>query len=224
MNDLDLRAALHRDADLVGEPSPDLLDQLVDRRRHQQRRRTTGLVAAAAVVVLAAGIPVGTSFLTRSDGAPATQTTIAPTPSGTDDTPETSPVPTTPADPSPTDPETDTPASPSDGNGAPSAEWPPAAEAVQGGQYWAVFLAVAHSGTEQAELQAAYADATALGYPAGIGEMCSSGAHEQLGLDPTVAYEVVNIYFDTQEQAQQFVDLYEPGVVGTAYVTAYCLD
>ena len=218
MNDLDLRAALHRDADLVGDPSPDLLDQLVDRRRHQQRRRTTALVAAAAVVVLAAGIPIGTSFLTRSDGAPATQSpmpTITATPSvSPEPAPESSPAPTTSADPST-----------SDGTGSSSEDWPPAAVATHGGEYWAVFLAVARPGTEAEELQQASADASALGYPVGIADItCSSGAHEQLGLDPTVAYQVVNIYFDTQEQAQQFVDLYEPGVVGAAYVTAYCLD
>jgi hypothetical protein len=82
MNDLDLRTALHRDADLVGEPSPDLLDQLVRRRQHQRRQRAGMLTSALAVVVIAAGIPIGTSLLARSDGAPASETTVDdPTPS-----------------------------------------------------------------------------------------------------------------------------------------------
>ena len=81
MNDLDLRTALHRDADLVGTPSPDLLDQLVQRRQHQRRQRAGILSAVAAVVVITAGIPVGQSLLTRADGGPASETTVAPTPS-----------------------------------------------------------------------------------------------------------------------------------------------
>lgn len=221
MNDLDLRVALQRDADLVGEPSPDLLDQLVDRRRLQRRQRSALLGAVAAVVIIAAGIPIASSLVTRSEGGPATRTetpTIAPTPSVTpEDVQETPQAPTTP------EPEVEDPAPTGDSPAAPA--WPSASAATHGGQYWAVFLEVAREGTEQAELQRAYADASALGYPSGIGDVnCSQGAREQLGLDPTVSYQVVNIYFDTSEQAQQFVDLYESGVVGTAYVTAYCLD
>jgi hypothetical protein len=85
MNDLDLRTALHRDADLVGSPSPDLLDQLVKRRRHQQRQRAGVLAAVLGVVVIAAGIPVGQSLLARSDTSPAGETKVAPTPSVTAD-------------------------------------------------------------------------------------------------------------------------------------------
>ena len=79
MNDLDLRAALHRDAGLVGEPSPDLLDRLGRRRAHQRRQRTVLTGAVAAVVVIAAGIPIGVSLAVRSATTPATQP-IAPTP------------------------------------------------------------------------------------------------------------------------------------------------
>lgn len=100
MNDLnldgvDLRAALHRDADLVGEPSPDLLDQLVRRRAHQHRQRAGLIAVAAAVAVIGAGIPVGASFLTRSHAAPATQT-ASPTASDvpTDAAPITEAAPT----------------------------------------------------------------------------------------------------------------------------------
>ena len=68
MNDLGLRTALHRDADLVGSPSPDLLDQLLRRRSHQRRRRAGMLTAALAVVVIAAGIPIGNALLVPSTG------------------------------------------------------------------------------------------------------------------------------------------------------------
>jgi hypothetical protein len=78
MNDLDLRAALDRDADLVGEPSPDLLDQLLRRRQHQRRQRATLVGAVAAVVLVAAGVPVGVSLAARSHAAPATGSTSPP--------------------------------------------------------------------------------------------------------------------------------------------------
>ena len=99
MNDLDLRTALHRDAELVGSPSPDLLDQLVQRRRHQQRQRAGVFAAVLGVVVIAAGIPVGQSLLARSDSNPASETTVAPTPSVT---PEVAVTPSVPPDVMPT--------------------------------------------------------------------------------------------------------------------------
>jgi hypothetical protein len=88
MNDLDLRTALHRDADLVGAPSADLLEQLVQRRRDQRRRRAGMLTAGLAVAVISAGIPIGASFSTRGDGGTAHETTIG---SNTPVTPETLP-------------------------------------------------------------------------------------------------------------------------------------
>jgi hypothetical protein len=86
MNDLDLRTALHRDADLVGSPSPDLLEQLTARRQHQRRQRTGVLTAVLGVIVIAAGIPLGQSLTASSDGGPATDpapivSTEAPAPS-----------------------------------------------------------------------------------------------------------------------------------------------
>ncbi|MGY1619390.1 hypothetical protein ACI797_21835 [Geodermatophilus sp. SYSU D00691] len=114
MNDLDLRAALHRDADLVGEPAPDLLDRLYDRRRHQQRTRIALAGAVAAVVLVVAGIPVGASFLTGSDGGPATQT-VEPTPSRTDEpAPTTSEATTPPATTTSAPVESETPTSETD--------------------------------------------------------------------------------------------------------------
>ena len=71
MNDLDLRAALQRDAQLAGEPAPDLLQQL-GRRRDRQRHQRLGVAAAVlGVVVIAGGIPLGQSLLDRPDGGTA---------------------------------------------------------------------------------------------------------------------------------------------------------
>ena len=85
MNDLDLRTALHRDADLVGEPAPDLLEQLVHRRQQQRRQRAGVAVAVLGVVVIAAGIPLGGALLDRSESQATdptpTVSTVAPTPS-----------------------------------------------------------------------------------------------------------------------------------------------
>jgi hypothetical protein len=41
---------------------------------------------------------------------------------------------------------------------------------------------------------------------------------------PGVDYFVEAVYFLTRQEAQQFVDAFQPGVVGTAFVTVYCLD
>ena len=111
MNDLALRTALHRDADLVGEPSPDLLDQLAHRRQHQRRQRAGILAAAAAVVLIGGGIPVVSSLAMSSDAPPATQPTTPSTPPApTEAAPTTSAAPapsssaaptTAPADPDP---------------------------------------------------------------------------------------------------------------------------
>ena len=84
MNDLDLRTALHRDADLVGSPSPDLLDQLVQRRQHQRRQRAGMLSAVAGA--WSSSPPAsrsGSRCSPASDGSPASETTVAPTPSVT---------------------------------------------------------------------------------------------------------------------------------------------
>lgn len=98
MNDIDLRTALHRDADLVGPPSPDLLDQLAQRRQHQRRQRAGVFTVVLGVAVLGAGIPLGSSFINRADGgtagnpAPPSITTDAPPPAA----PTTAVAPPTP--------------------------------------------------------------------------------------------------------------------------------
>lgn len=107
MNDTALTAALHRDADLVGAPSPDLLEQLTQRRQHQRRQRGGLLATTLGVVVIAAGIPLGGALMNSSDARPATDptptvTTEVPTPSTTAPTPSTpAPAPAPSATPSP---------------------------------------------------------------------------------------------------------------------------
>lgn len=80
MNDLDLAAALRRDADLVGDPPADLLDRLRERRRREHRRTTAVGCVLAFVVVVAGGIPALGAFVARSsDGATsAVDSTTAP--------------------------------------------------------------------------------------------------------------------------------------------------
>jgi hypothetical protein len=107
MNDLDLTIALHRDADLVGEPSPGLLEQLTERRQRQGRQRAGLLAATLGVVVIAAGIPLGGALMNSSDGGPATDptptvSTEAPTPSTTAPAPSATPGPSTTPAPSST--------------------------------------------------------------------------------------------------------------------------
>ncbi|MBB3676950.1 hypothetical protein [Modestobacter versicolor] len=94
MNDTDLTAALHRDADLVGDPSPHLLEQLTRRREHQRRQRAGLLAATLGVVVIAAGIPLGGALMNSSDGGPATDP-VAPTPSISTPAPPPPAAPTT---------------------------------------------------------------------------------------------------------------------------------
>jgi hypothetical protein len=92
MNELDLRIALHRDADLVGEPAPDLLDQLAVRRDKQRRHRAGMLATALAVAVIGAGIPVGQSLLAQPDRSPVDQAPVTSTQS-VDPTPARTPEP-----------------------------------------------------------------------------------------------------------------------------------
>jgi hypothetical protein len=102
--------------------------------------------------------------------------------------------------------------------------WPTEAPAEHGGSYWAVFLDVTR-GDDTAGGQEALAALAELGYQGGIGDIgCTAGAVEALGLDPTIGYTGVSVFFATAADAQRFVDLYQPGVVGTAKITAYCLD
>ena len=83
MNSSDLREALRRDAEMVGEPPSDLLEQVWDRRRRSSRRRLGVVAVAFGVAVVGAGIPVGAALLSPSTtggmvAAPATFPAAAP--------------------------------------------------------------------------------------------------------------------------------------------------
>lgn len=107
---------------------------------------------------------------------------------------------------------------------SPSSGLPQEAPAVQGGKYYAVFLAVATDVQDEA-IAAAQARAKKLGYEGGVGDLgCTPGAQQQLKLDPAKSYTGFSILLATKAQAQQVAAAYGDGVVGVAYVTAGCLD
>jgi hypothetical protein len=105
----------------------------------------------------------------------------------------------------------------------PSGSLPPEAGATQGGKYYAVFLAVAGDANDPS-LAEAQNKAKALGYEGGVGDLnCTPGARAALHLE-NGDYTAYSIFFTTAQQAQSFVSAYPAHVVGTAYVTAGCLD
>jgi hypothetical protein len=107
---------------------------------------------------------------------------------------------------------------------SPRAGLPPEAPAVQGGKYYAVFLAVAPN-VQDDGIAAAQVRAKKLGYEGGVGELgCTPGAQEQLELDPGKTYAAFSVLVATKEEAQRVAAAYGEGVVGIAYVTAGCLD
>jgi hypothetical protein len=53
---------------------------------------------------------------------------------------------------------------------------------------------------------------------------CEQGAKEALRLDPSRDYRSVSIFFDTQHRRSSFRRRLRAPVVGTARITAYCLD
>ena len=103
-----------------------------------------------------------------------------------------------------------------------------------GGTYWGVYVTVVRADDnlqvkpeDQKRLDAAKKSLTDLGYEPDAGAYdlgCDQGLREQLRLDPQRNYATVRIYFAEQAQAGQFVKAYQPGVVGTAKVTLYCMD
>ena len=101
---------------------------------------------------------------------------------------------------------------------------PPESVAEQGGKYYAVFLALAREEGAEA-LSRAHAQAARLGYNGGVGDIeCTAGAREQLRLPVTGTYTAYSVFFDSRERAERFVQAYEQKVIGTAYITAGCLD
>ena len=99
-----------------------------------------------------------------------------------------------------------------------------ASDVVQGATVWAVYLAVARDESQESEVAEAAEDVRRLGYTPATGQVgCDQGAAEGLGL-PDGQYTAAAVYFDTQQLAQQFVDAYRPGVVGTVQITYFCAD
>ncbi|HEX2023493.1 MAG TPA: hypothetical protein VHF00_02220 [Acidimicrobiales bacterium] len=89
-----------------------------------------------------------------------------------------------------------------------------------------VYLAVERTRTAP-ELARAKEELRRAGYsvPQGVTDIsCDQGAREALGLAPDVDYVAVVVYFRTEQAAQQFVDAFQPGVVGTAPVKIFCRD
>jgi hypothetical protein len=74
MNSSELRDALRRDAELVGEPPSDLLERVEDLRRRSTRHRAGVVASAVGVALVVAAIPVGGALL----GGPAGGNVAAP--------------------------------------------------------------------------------------------------------------------------------------------------
>jgi hypothetical protein len=112
----------------------------------------------------------------------------------------------------------------SSGGARPTSSLPPEAVGTQGGRYFAVFIALAAEANDP-KLLTAQERAQALGYSGGIGELeCTKGAREQLKVPagrPVTAY---SIFFSSRDRADRFVAAYGAPVVGTAVITAGCLD
>lgn len=152
--------------------------------------------------------PTTSTTSTTTTAPPATTTTEAP--------PATDPAPTTTAPPV-TDPPTTTTVP----------VWPAQQSSfTHGGATWAVYLAVAED-VRDPVFATVEGQAGAVGYvnigPSDLG--CDEGAAEALGYDLSAAsYYAVALYFPTEQDAQRFVDLYEPEVLGVVLVGTYCMD
>jgi hypothetical protein len=91
--------------------------------------------------------------------------------------------------------------------------------------YFGVYFVVTTKSARDPKVKAAEADLRNLGFEPSVGGIdCDSGAKEALGLDPSRSYTDVALYFATRSDADMFVTLYDPGVVGTAKVKTFCLD
>lgn len=103
--------------------------------------------------------------------------------------------------------------------------FPPAARVRHEDRVFGVFVAVERTQSAP-ELARAREELRKVGYAGSDGGdvNCDQGARETLGLAPDVPYFTVAVYFRTRQEAQQFVDAFRPGVVGTAEVTSYCRD
>jgi len=158
------------------------------------RARRRRVVTTASGVLGVAAIMVLTIVAARAIRMPDERTPASPSPTTT----EVSPVPT------------------------PLPEAPVPAQLVHGGTAWGVYVSVSESFDDPA-LETATADAAALGYEAGVGEIaCDQPAAETLGVPPDAF--VVAIYFDTRADAEAAAALFDQPPVGIAKVTTFCLD
>ena len=122
---------------------------------------------------------------------------------------------------------------PNEADGIEAPDFPRAVtEFDHGGTYWGVYITVVRTGQmnevspeDQMRLDAARNTLMDVGYQPDSGYLdCEPGVVEQLRLDPQREYAATRIFFAEEAQARQFVEAYEPGVVGTAKVTMGCLD
>ncbi len=145
------------------------------------------------------------------DGPPA-RDAASPAPASSTSAPApTTSAPTTTAAPEPT------------ASAAPT--FPPEVVPEQGGTYVAVVLTSTRSEDGTAEAEAAVARVAEDGYAGGFGDVgCFEGAREGLGLPAEGDYLISYVTFADGAAAEQFVDAYEPGVVGTVTVKTFCLD
>lgn len=99
---------------------------------------------------------------------------------------------------------------------------PPITSPAAGQPVWGVYLAVAPDGDDP-RLAEAERQANAVGYQTDLLSLgCDYGAAEGLGLDPSSS--AVAVYFASPGQAQQFVDAFQPEVVGTVRIVQGCND
>jgi hypothetical protein len=103
--------------------------------------------------------------------------------------------------------------------------FPPQAPLVHQGTAWAVVVAISRTQNDP-KLAAAVRSVTAVGYRDVVVNPvsgCDQGMREGLKLNPG-DYWHVSLYFADAATAQQFVDAYQPGVVGTVKVVTGCAD
>lgn len=185
-------------------------------------------VNARALVAILAGAAFAVSACTGSTEQPAPPTTPTSQQPASSAEPTSAPNPTSAPDSTGTPSSTPAPAEP---------DFPPAvspSDLQHGSTYWGVYVTVVRADDhykvtpeDQKRLDAGKKSLTDLGYEPDSGAFdngCEMGMQEQLNLDPQRIYAAVRIFFATQAQAQQFVDAYQPGIVGTAKVTLYCMD
>ncbi len=167
--------------------------------------------------------------LTSATAAPTSQTSTQPTTPTASVTTTTTTAPPATASTTVAPAPTRTPsASPTDDDAGPRAQWPPAlGEPAQGDPVWAVYLATGHSSAD-AVIDAAVADAAAVGYDAVVGDLaCDQGALEALQLDPQDFWTAATLYFATESDVNRFLASYRARVgevVGYAQISLGCLD